>query len=152
MLLPATLIASGVITAGASVLSLNGSDLAPYEKEFSAFCYSDLTIEAPLSTKNAGKDFKVHEVVVSGNFERCAGYTMLLTASLKSKKLSFAFHEIQSAEKTFTMVFSTGKGPGDWHSRPPKVTDGKLFSEGPLTPPELSLDPGDITWVVSDKW
>lgn len=152
LLLPAALVATGIVTAGASVLSLNGSDRAPYESEFSAFCYSDLMIEAPLSSKNGGKEFKVHEVVVSGNFQGCAGYTMLLTASLKSKKLSYAFHEIQPDENSFTVVFSSGNPPGDWRTSPPRVTDGKLSVQGTLTQPQVSLDVVDITWIVGNNW
>jgi hypothetical protein len=152
LLLPAALVATSIVAAGASVLSLNGSDRAPYEKEFSALCYSGITIETPLSSKNGGKDFKVHEVVVSGNFQGCPGYTMLLTASLNSKKMSYAFHEIQPNESTFTLVFSSGKPPGDWRTSPPRVTDGKLYAEGALTHPQASLDVENITWVVGDNW
>lgn len=152
VLLPAALVASGIITAGASVLSLNGSDRTPYENEFLAFCYSDIAVKAPLSSTNGGKDFKVHELVVSGNFQGCEGHTMLLTALLKSKGLSYAFHEIKPNETSFTLAFASGKKPGDWHSKKPKVIDGRLFSQGASTPPELILDVGDITWVVSNTW
>lgn len=151
-LLPIVLIGFGVLTAGASVLSLEGSDRAPYENEFSAVCYSDVSIEAPLSKKNGGKDLTVHEVVVSGNFEGCEGQTMLLTASLKSQQLSYAFHDLKSEEGTFSLVFASDKGPGDWHRIHPLISDGKLVARGTLTPPQAKLDVTDISWVVASLW
>ena len=151
-LTPLALVGIGVITAGASLISLEGSDPAPYEKQFFGVCYSDITIEAPLSRDGKGKDYKVYEVIVSGNFERCEGHTMLLTADLKSQQQSYAFHELQPEETSFTLSFSSGQGPADWHRLHPRVVDGRLVAQGALTPPQVRLDVEDIRWVIATLW
>ena len=149
---PLILIGIAAITAGASLISLEGSDPAPYEEQFYGVCYSDISIEAPLSQDENGKDFKVYEVTVTGNFERCEGHTMLLTADLKSRQKSYAFHELQPSESSFTLTFSPGQGPGDWHRLHPRVVNGRLVAQGALTPPQVRLAVEDITWVIATVW
>jgi hypothetical protein len=153
-LLPSVLILAAVLSVGASVISLEGSDRAPYEEEFSSVCYSDVVIQAPYSNgeNDNGKDFKVREVIVTGNFERCEGHTILLTADLKSSQLSYAFHNLNPGENSFSLYFSTGNSQADWHRLHPKVVDGRLVEQGALTPPQVRLDVSDISWVIATSW
>jgi hypothetical protein len=153
-LLPSVLILTAVLSVGASVISLEGSDSAPYEEEFSGVCYSDVVIQAPYSNGDDGngRDFKVREVIVTGNFERCAGHTILLKADLKSSQFSYAFHNLNPGENSFSLFFSTGQSQADWHRLHPKILDGRLVEQGALTPPQVRLDVADISWVIASTW
>lgn len=150
--LPIAGLSLGLVIVGASVISLAGSDSTPYEEYFFGVCYSDIVIEAPLSNGGTGDDLKVREVIVSGNFQRCNGHTILLTAQLNGANDSYAFHNFTGEESSFVLTFSPGQAPGDWHSQFPRVVEGRLVAQGPLTPPPNRLTADEITWIVDTDW
>lgn len=151
------LLAAGVlplflVQAGASYISLVGSDPAPFEGNFSSACYSNVQIEAPLENDGNGNDFKVRRVIVSGNFSACQGETILLEARMGSTQKSYAFHVFSGAETNVVLYFDTGNGTGDWHKRYPTIVDSRLVANGPLTPPSAKLTEEEISWFVSYFW
>lgn len=150
--LPLAGLSLGMVVVGASVISLAGSDSTPYEGNFFGVCYSDVTVEAPLSANGDGNNLKVREVIVTGDFQRCNGQTILLTAELNGAKDSYAFFNLTGEESSIVLTFSPGQGPGDWHSKFPRIVNGRLVAQGPLTPPPNKLTAEEITWVIDTAW
>lgn len=145
-------VVAGSLMAGATVISLAGSDSRPFEERYTGVCYSNVVVEAPITAGDKGKDFKVRQVIVSGNFQGCAGYTMLLTAYLNPGRNTYAFHKLQPGETSFSLSFIPGQSEGQWHKDYPTVEDGQLIPQGPLTPPPNELPIENISWVISDSW
>lgn len=141
-----------LIQAGASIISLAGSDAAPFEGKFSTFCYSNVEIEAPLENGGNGNDYKVRRVIVTGDFSACQGHTVLLAAQMNSSQKSYAFYIFGGNETSVVFNFDTGNGDGDWHKQYPSIVNGQLVANGPLTPPSSKLTEEDISWVISFFW
>lgn len=141
-----------IIFAAASMISLVGSDSAPYEKTFSTFCYSNVKITAPLESGGTGNDFKVQRVVVTGDFSACQGHTILLEAQMNTSQESYAFYIFTGEELSVGFDFDTGNGDGDWYKRYPQIVNSQLVANGPLTPPSAKLRAEDISWVIRFFW
>ena len=141
-----------LIHVAASLLNLAGSDPAPYEKKFNSFCYSNVQIQAPLDNLGGGNDYKVREVIVTGDFSGCQGHTILLSAQMNTSQISYAFYIFNGNETQVSLKFDSGQGDGVWHKHYPLIVNGQLVANGPLTPPSGKLAVEDISWIISFFW
>jgi hypothetical protein len=147
----ASLALLGLTVAGASLLVLKGSDSAPYEHKFvSAECAQGI-VETPLVAEQ-GNAYKVYEVIISGDFNECAGAQMLVTAQLSKNKSVWAVVNLSTRSHVIHVRFDSGQESGDFRQKFPEIIGVRLVPTGPSTPAPNELSPTDVTLTYGWSW
>ena len=134
--------------AAASLINLSGSDRGPYQESFPGQCAKptvSVVYEQP-DKPNA----KVVEIDLTGDFSKCIGAQVLVTTFKTGHIHSYAVFDITSAQSTIQLSFV--KKGGDFYQKFPGVVNGRLVSDGPLSPSSNSIDPSEISVLFAWSW
>lgn len=142
------LVLFGLNVAGASWLSLSGSDSQPYEKTYPASCANpEISVVYENDEK---KQPKITEIVLTGDFSSCVGSQLLVAVHKSDQSYNYAVKDIDQNVSSISIFFEKQDGTGDIHQRFPKVIGERLVPTGPLAPPTTQIDvPGT---KVSFAW
>lgn len=137
----------GLNIAGASWLSLTGSDSEPFEMNYPAKCANpDLTVVYDQEDK---KERKITAIVLSGDFSACLGSQLLVSVHKVDQSYNYAVKDIEENVSSISLFFEK-QGTGDFHKRFPEVVNQRLVPSGPLAPPTSHLD--IVGTKVSFSW
>lgn len=137
-------------TAGASLLTLAGSDQQPWEKTFSTIC-AEPQISLVTETSH-GSGTKTVAVTLTGDFSQCIGSQALVTVTKSGHSSSYAVAEITDNLTSITLHFAKLNNDGDFRQNFPLIVNGRLVSSGAMTPPETGIVVNDIQVVFAWSW
>lgn len=140
----------GLNVAGASWLSLTGSDTQPYEANFPAQCATP-TVSFVYEV-DSKKDKKVTEIRLSGDFSNCIGSQVLVAVHKSDQSWNYAVKDITTAASSISLFFEKQDGTGDFRQRFPDVINQRLVPVGPLAPPANGLDEAGTKVTFSWSW
>lgn len=152
----------GITGAGASLLSLTGSDSAPGSAKTEAACVNgSLVVTNPVITGQESGN-KIHTVTVAvsagGDLEKCMGQTMLVEVALSSGPPSRAFGVYTFATDSVTSItfgFNGVSTPDAYFlDTAPTVTDGVLVeaAAGTKVEPVKAKDFGQTDITIAKTW
>lgn len=134
----------------ASQIALTNSDRSPFEKRHPAQCASPL-VSVVFDDPNKTNP-KVIEVVLTGDFSACVGSQVLVTTYKTGNIHSYAVAEIYAHTRSIALSFEKKDASGDFRQKFPRVVNQRLVSDGPLAPPNPSIDPSEIQVTFAWSW
>lgn len=136
-----------LVTAGASIIDLTGSDSAPGTGTTLPNCSGPLTISTPVS-QGAGN--KVTKVVVLGNMLNCVGQTMKVTVIVDKVGTLYGVYKFIEGATQVELRFN--ETDGDFRDLQPMVIQGVLTSQGNLIGPVRIKDISTVDVVIAANW
>ena len=134
--------------AGASLITVAGSDQEPFEKTFPGQCASPIVSVVYEDPKKPNP--KVVEVHLEGDFSNCVGAQVLVTTYKNRHVHGYAVAEILDFQGKIQL--SLKKNGGDFYQKFPNIIADRLVSNGPTSPSSDSIDPANIEVVFAWAW
>ena len=142
--------ATAVIVAGASVLSLSGSDTAPGSGKGEAACAGPLKVTNPIS--NGGHDNnRITHMLIEGDMTRCQGQTLLVEVDIDTGGHAYATHKfLNSTTTSLDLAFDVASGR--FYDTYPTAVGGSLVDAGVRLDPIKAKDFGLYTLTIASTW
>lgn len=143
-----TVLVFGITGAGASMLTLTGSDTAPASGTGSPACAGPLVVTHPIDVAGG----RIGHVSVTGDMSLCGGQTLLIAIPLGgTPAMAYGVYQFPTdGASSVTLTFDATTG--DFHNALPTPSGGTLTPTGARVGPVKAKDFGAVELTIGKTW